>query len=147
MQVNFTPFSTLDMTDGFPIHFPAGILGFEAVKGYAISAYEQDVPFKRLQARDAQLAFIVADPFDFLPDYRVDISAQDLQELAVDAPQHLSLFVLVTVVQETPISMTVNLQGPILFNSQNGYAKQLVLVNSLYHTRHSLVDMLQPSVP
>ncbi|MBM3222678.1 MAG: flagellar assembly protein FliW, partial [Candidatus Tectomicrobia bacterium] len=39
---------------------------------------------------------------------------------------------------------TVNLQGPLLVNRANGLAKQLVLVQGLYHTHHPLT-LLAPT--
>jgi flagellar assembly factor FliW len=38
--------------------------------------------------------------------------------------------------------MTANLQGPVLVNGENRWAKQLVLTNSQYHTRHPLLAPL-----
>jgi len=36
--------------------------------------------------------------------------------------------------------MTINLQGPILINTENNKAKQLVLVNSGYRIKHRVFD-------
>ena len=38
------------------------------------------------------------------------------------------------------MDVSINLQGPVLINTENGFAKQLVLVNSDYEIKHNLID-------
>jgi flagellar assembly factor FliW len=125
------------------IHFPNGLLGFPDIKHYVIFEHDQDVPFKWLQATDEPaLAFVIMDPFLFLPDYQVEIHEQDLQELRVSDTSQVSIFVILTIPAGQPAGMTANLQGPVLVNGENRWAKQLVLTNSQYHTRHPLLAPL-----
>jgi flagellar assembly factor FliW len=125
------------------IHFPNGLLGFPDIKNYVIFEHDQDVPFKWLQATDEPaLAFVIMDPFLFLPDYQVEIHEQDLQELRVSDTSQVSIFVILTIPAGQPAGMTANLQGPVLVNGENRWAKQLVLTNSQYHTRHPLLAPL-----
>jgi len=122
------------------IHFPNGLLGFPDIKNYVIFDHDQDVPFKWLQATDEPtLAFVIMEPFLFQPDYQVEIQEQDLQEIRVNDTSHLSIFVLLTIPAGQPARMTANLKGPVLVNGENRWAKQLVLTNSQYHTRHPLL--------
>jgi flagellar assembly factor FliW len=122
------------------LHFPDGLLGFPDSKNYIIFEHDQEAPFKWLQATDeAALAFVIMDPFLLLPDYQVEIQEQDLQELRVSDTRHLSIFVLLTIPAGQPARMTANLKGPVLVNGENRWAKQLVLTNSQYHTRHPLL--------
>jgi len=46
-------------------------------------------------------------------------------------------------VPEDPREISANLQGPILINTENSLAKQLVLVNSEYRVQHPLFDALE----
>jgi len=46
-------------------------------------------------------------------------------------------------VPEDPQEVSVNLQGPVLINTDNGAAKQLVLVNSKYEVHHRLMDAVE----
>jgi flagellar assembly factor FliW len=84
------------------------------------------------------VAFVVADPFAFLPDYQVPLQEQDLYDLKVAAPAELVLCVIVTLPRQTSPQLTVNLQGPVLVNRVNGWAKQFVIVQGPYHTCHPL---------
>ena len=125
------------------IYFPNGLLGFPDIKHYVIFEHDQDVPFKWLQATDEPaLAFVIMDPFLFLPDYQVEIQEQDMQELRVRDTSQVSIFVILTIPAGQPACMTANLKGPVLVNEENRWAKQLVLANSQYHTRHPLLATL-----
>ena len=107
---------------------------------YVLLDIESDIPFKCLQAvDDPDLGFILMDPYMLMPDYQVTIDTQDLSDLDVRDQQHLCLLVILTIPPERPEQTTANLQGPIVINTENYRAKQLVLVPSPYHTRHPLL--------
>jgi flagellar assembly factor FliW len=128
------------LQEGHVLYFPAGLLGFPQHKHYQIRNYSQEVPFRWLQAMDdPPLAFVIIDPFAFLPDYGAELQEQDLHDLNVIDPLQLTLFAIVTLPRETSPCFTVNLQGPVLVNCTNSWSKQLVLVNSQYHTQHALL--------
>ena len=121
------------------LHMPAGLLGFPEVKEYLIVNPEPELPVKWLQARDElHLAFVITDPFALLPDYRVELTPLDLMDVGAHAATDLFLVAIVTLPRETTPYPTVNLQGPVLINRTNNWAKQLVLVQGLYHTHHPL---------
>ena len=141
MQIDGSRLGLQHFSEGWRLYFPAGLLGFPQRKDYRIRNHGQDVPFKWLQATDdPPLAFVIIDPFAFLPDYQVDIQEQDQHELSVTDPDQLALVVIVSLPGKVSPHLTVNLQGPLLVNCANGWAKQLVLVNGPYHTCHPLVE-------
>ena len=143
MHIETTRFGPMQIDERMIIHFPDGLLGFPDIKNYVIFEHDQDVPFKWLQATDEPaLAFVIMEPFLFQPDYQVEIQEQDLQELRVSDTSHISIFVILTIPAGQPARMTANLQGPVLVNGENRWAKQLVLTNSQYHTRHPLLATL-----
>ena len=122
------------------LHFPLGLLGFPEVTEYVLADVASDLPFKCLQAVHApDLGFILLDPTMLVPDYHVTIEPQDLHDLQVSDQQHLCLLVILTIHPDTQEQSTVNLQGPILINTQTHRAKQLVLHQSPYHTRYPLL--------
>lgn len=140
MRIETTRFGPMDINARMLIHFPDGLLGFPDVKNYIIFDHDQDAPFKWLQATDEPaLAFVITDPFLFVPDYQVEIEEQDLQALSVSDSSQLSTFIILTIPAGQPTRMTANLKGPVLVNGENRWAKQLVLTTSLYHTRHPLL--------
>jgi flagellar assembly factor FliW len=139
VQIDTTRFGAMEIEEQLLLHFPKGLLGFPERRDYIIFDHDREVPFKWLQAvDDPELAFVIMDPCLFAPNYRLDVQPQDLQELRVNDLGDLIVFVLVTIPPSDPAQMTANLQGPVLVNAENRWAKQLVLSNSLYHTRHPL---------
>jgi flagellar assembly factor FliW len=132
----------MEIEEGMIIHFPSGLLGIPQTIYYVIFDHDQDVPFKWLQAvHEPDLAFLIMDPFDMLPDYQAEIQDSDLNELKAKDSTNVSLFVILTIPAGDPTSMTANLKGPVLVNEANRWAKQLVLSNSPYTTRHPLFAM------
>jgi flagellar assembly factor FliW len=121
------------------LHFPSGLLGFEDVKDYVILDDDEGIPLRWLQAVDEpDLAFVIMDPFLVMPTYDVKIDEATLCELNVDDPSNLVLLVLVTIPHDRPTDLTANMQGPLVVNRETQWAKQLVLSNSAYHTRHPI---------
>jgi flagellar assembly factor FliW len=139
VQIELDRWRLQDLEAGFLLHFPTGLLGFPYHKTYRIQVQHPDMPFRWLQATDGPpVAFAITDPFTFLPGYQVSIQEQDVHDLQVTAAAELLLFVIVTLPRQTSLQLTVNLQGPVLVNRVNGWAKQLVLVQGPYHTCHPL---------
>jgi flagellar assembly factor FliW len=140
VQIPTTQCEPFPLASGITLHFPSGLLGFPEVSEYVLLDIEADLPFKCLQAvNDPDLGFILIDPFMLMPDYQVTIEPQDLSDLDVHDQQHLCLLAILTVPPGAPGQTTANLQGPIMINTENYRAKQLVLVQSPYHTRHPLL--------
>jgi flagellar assembly factor FliW len=139
VQIELNRWRLQDLEPGFLLHFPTGLLGFPHHTEYRLAVQPPDIPFRWLQATAAPpVAFVVADPFVFLPDYQVPLQEQDLYDLKVTAPAELVLCVIVTLPRQTSPQLTVNLQGPVLVNRVNGWAKQFVIVQGPYHTCHPL---------
>ena len=53
------------------IHMPGGLLGFENVKRLVLLTDPEEAPFSWLQViGDSSLAFLVAPPFEAVPEYQ-----------------------------------------------------------------------------
>src|SRR5919197_3638016 len=139
MPKDLSRFGAVEQDWQMQLHMPAGLLGFPEVKEYLIVDPEPGLPVKWLQARaEVHLAFVITDPFIFLPDYQVELSHLDLMDVGAHATTDLFLVAIVTLPRATTAYPTVNLQGPVLINRANRWAKQLVLVQGTYHTHHPL---------
>ncbi len=140
MQIEASRVGLGDLAEGRRLHVPAGLLGFPERKEYQILNHTRAAPFRWLQAiENPPLVFAITDPFIFVPDYQVEITPTDLQELGGNDANQFLLCAIVTLPGTTSPDLTMNLQGPVLVNHHNGWAKQLVLINSLYHTHHPLL--------
>jgi flagellar assembly factor FliW len=132
-------FGAVERDAALQLHMPAGLLGFPTVTHYHIVDPDRECPLKWLQAQDkSPLAFVITDPYKFLPHYHVELTKLDLLDVQADTPSSLFLVAIVTLPRHTTPYPTVNLQGPLLVNRLNGWAKQLVLLHESYHTHHPL---------
>ena len=120
------------------VRMPAGLMGFEQMKDYLLIAKPGEAPFRWLQVKgNTSLAFVVIEPFFFLPDYRPDIPQADVDYLGLLSPDDAAVYVIVTV--SGPCRATANLKGPIVINRNTGLAKQVVIANAAqYSVLHPL---------
>jgi flagellar assembly factor FliW len=123
-----------------------GLLGFEDLKQFSLSVYDPNTPFYWLKSlEDKELQFIVIEPQYVVEDYIFDISDEDAKEIDINDPK--KVFVLVVVcIPEDPSKMTVNLMGPLVFNSETGLGKQIVLHGSNFPIQFPLFPEGIPGV-
>ncbi|MDZ4722882.1 MAG: flagellar assembly protein FliW [candidate division Zixibacteria bacterium] len=143
MIVDSLRFGSLQVPDEKLIIMERSILGFEALTEFCLIEVNELAPFLWLQSTEnSAVAFLVVNPSVFFPDYRVEVNSREIAELGVIKASSIETYTIVTV-SDDPRQISVNLQGPILINTENNLAKQLVLVNSKYQVRHSLFDTLE----
>ena len=111
------------------------MLGFPDKKTFIILHHQENSPFFWYQSiDDPGLAFVITNPFLFIPDYKIDLAAT-LKEMSWNGngdKSYLELFVVVNVPRGMPHKMTANFIGPVLVNSKNYQAVQMVLSGSPY---------------
>jgi flagellar assembly factor FliW len=121
---------------------PFGIPGFPNQKQFVIVEHRKDSPFQWYQSvEEPSLAFVITDPHLFKPDYSVDLT-RILRELSWDPDtkrDQLQLYVIVKIPAGSPEKMTANLMGPILLNTANGEAAQVVLADGIYSHNTPLI--------
>jgi flagellar assembly factor FliW len=138
IKIRTTRFGDLEVPESEMFAFPEGILGFAEVRSYVLLENPKGGPFKWLQAADVpSLAFVVADPALFFPDYKVRVRPEDLAPIQlVDVATGLVLVILT--VPRDPQEITANLQGPLILNRGAKLARQLVLSEPDLSTRHKI---------
>ena len=120
-------------------HFPQGLLGFEKRKHYILVEREEYYPFVwMISVDDPMTSFVMVNPLIFHPDYNPNISKRELNELQIENPQSLLMYVIVTLNRD-PLKTTANLCGPILINTEKKIGKQLVLLDDSYSTKHPIL--------
>ncbi len=140
MKLETTRFGELDIPEDMIIEMKKPVLGFEELRQYVIVETEDFEPFRWFQSIDnPDTAFVLVNPLLFFPDYQVEVNPREIEELAVDNPEEVIAYVIVTIPRDYT-KMTANLQGPILINTRTRLAKQIVLVNSQYRIRHRLIQ-------
>ncbi len=122
------------------VTFPFGLPGFERFKEYALIALEEEAPFIRLLSiEEAGLGFVIFDPMLVWPDYDPNISEEDLEGLELEGAEDLAVYCMVTL-SKAPTDVTANLKGPVCINMRLMKAKQMILVDERYNTKHALMS-------
>ncbi|MHA0856225.1 flagellar assembly protein FliW [Paenibacillus sp. CMAA1364] len=116
--------------------FPKGLPGFKMLKKYAIQQYDENFSYL-ISQDDSSVAFIIVNPFDFYPDYELDVPDDLLEEIEIKSPEQVNVRCIVTWNSDHH-KVTLNLLAPLIINSENQNAKQVVLQNVPYNTRHLL---------
>ncbi|NMC31978.1 MAG: flagellar assembly protein FliW [Veillonellaceae bacterium] len=138
MIVQSTRFGELDVPDGQILDFPQGVLGFPAEKRFALMEYKTDSPFYLLQSlADADLTFLMINPFAFFNDYEFAMDDALMAEIGVTADNPPSVFNIATVKDKIE-NMTVNLAGPVLVNLRDRKAAQWVIEKTVFPTKYAL---------
>ena len=129
---------TIDCRD--LLEFPYGLPGFERFKQYGLIEIEEEAPFLRLLSLDEpRLGFVILNPVLIWPDYNPDIGREDLEGLGIEKVEQLAIYCIVTL-SDTPQNVTANLRGPICINTETMKAKQMILVDERYQTKHSIME-------
>ena len=142
MIVNSLRMGQLEIPDDKIIKTEKPILGFEQLSRYCLVEVDELRPFLWMQStEDPAVAFLVVNPRVFYPDYKIEVNSKEIAELKVACVETVETYVIATV-PDDPRQMSVNLQGPIIINTANNKAKQLILVNSDYQIAHRILDTL-----
>ncbi|WP_438493029.1 flagellar assembly protein FliW [Paenibacillus sp. IHBB 3054] len=120
-----------------PIYsFPKGLPGFDQLKEFLLQ--EHNEVFSLLSAVDQpEISFIMVNPFDFIPDYEFSLSDDTMLDIEVNNPEQVAVRCIVTWHSERE-KITINLLAPLIFNVESFKAKQIVLQNTIYTTKHPL---------
>lgn len=142
MIVTSTRFGDLDIPDERAIDFGPGILGFPEGQRYVLVEIEDDEDYFWLQCVELDdVAFLCIRPWDFFPEYELDVPDDVQEQIDLYDPADSEVFLLLTTHHEGDelVDITANLLGPVILNSSNRKARQVVLNNSEYTTREPLV--------
>ncbi len=139
MIVNTTRFGQVEVDEAGVITFPKGVLGFPKYTQYVLMQPDDDSFFLWLQSVDAaDLAFVVTDPKQFVPTYRVPFKTEQMEDLGIRTPSEAEVFVIVN---KHGSMLTGNLQGPLVIHVKDRVGEQLVLSDRRFTTRVPLVEL------
>ena len=117
---------------------PSGLIGFSEDRRFVIREDDAAKPFLWLQSVDNDsLAFVMIEPHFSFSNYELELTNENLKKLKAQGIEDLSVFVLVTMSKNME-EVTVNLQGPLLFNLEKKLGLQFIIPEGKYSTRHSL---------
>lgn len=139
MNVQTTRFGTVEIDEERIIEFPSGLLGFSSNTRFVLLQPDERGLFFWLQSLDSpELAFVLTDPAQWVSEFQAHIRQEQMDELELARIEDAQVFVIVNKRDGT---LTANLQGPLVINSVNRTAMQLVLADKRWTTRHAIVQL------
>ncbi|MQR94830.1 flagellar assembly protein FliW [Fictibacillus phosphorivorans] len=130
---------TIEISDKDILHFEQGLPGFEDEKQFVLLPME-GTPFSTLQSVSTkELAFFTTNPFLFFTDYDFELVESVQKQLKIKEESDVLVQVILTI-QEPLEKSTGNLQAPVVLNVKENLAKQVILTDNKYRTRHELLE-------
>ena len=138
MKIQTNYFGELAIDETKIVNFVSGLPGFPDENEFVLIDLEGNPAFQVLQStNNANLAFIVTDPFLIYKDYQFDLSDSVIEQL--DIHKNEDVIIRSTLTVHKPFDQsTINLKAPIVFNQTNKKAKQIVLDDENYTTKHPI---------
>jgi flagellar assembly factor FliW len=119
--------------------FPHGIPGFENNKKFVLVQIPEFVPFEWLACVDgSKLRFALINPLLFCPDYAPALVKEQLEDLAIEKPEDILLYSIVTI-GDNPLKSTANMIGPVIINKVKRIGKQIIIEDERYGTQEPIL--------
>lgn len=120
------------------LKFERGIPGFEDETSFVLLPLEENSIFHILQSTKTEsLAFILSTPYAHVSDYNFDLDEPTVKALEIKNENEVAVFAIISL-KDTLANSTVNLKAPIILNTNNKKAKQVILDNDNFAIRHKL---------
>ncbi len=137
MKTIRTRFGEVEYHPESVLKFPQGLIGFNHLHDFIVMPNEKQGPLFWIQSvDDPDVAFVLTDPTNFFPGYRVVPDKGERETLDLGQKDEVHVLSVVTVHQDGNI--TFNLQAPVLFAAHSNRATQVILAKTTYSTRESL---------
>lgn len=132
MRLETTRFGVLDVEDDAILTFTQPIIGFQEFRRFIVIPGPDKTSVSWLQSTESgELAFILMDPRNVVPDYTVQLSPNEMTELAATEVSELDIYTIV-VVPNDRTKIRTNLKAPILINTKHRLGKQTILERGNY---------------
>ena len=136
MKVKTKFFDEIDIDAKTIINFDEGIPGFEDYKNYLVLDIDEKSGLECLQSTEnMDVCLILISPWDYINDYKIELSDEELKELGILKQEDVDVFNVVTIKKD---KITANLTAPIVINTLNMKGKQIILSNSKYELRQEI---------
>lgn len=123
-------FDEIEVSGKDIITFPEGIFAFEDYKKYILLTPlgEGKYPVWLQSVENPNLCFILFNPLEFCSGYRVTVADEELVPLEMTDDGDASFYVI-AVIPENNMDATVNLKSPIIINTRNNKAVQVIVAD------------------
>ena len=127
LTVSTSRFGELTVSPDKVIRMTSPFLGFPDSINFMLKPHGEESPFMWLQSlEDPTLAFVVIQSTIIAPDYQPVITNYVKQELKTEQSDQLEVLLILTVPKNDLKKITANLLGPLVINSNQRLAKQVL---------------------
>jgi flagellar assembly factor FliW len=139
-------FGDVEISDDKILTFEDGIIGFPDLKHFTLIHDEEkgkDAGIRYFQSiEEPAFAMPVMNPLMVCEDYNPQVSEEFLASLGNITDENIVVLVTVTVPTDLT-KMTVNLQGPIIINSDEKKGAQIIVEGSDYPVKFPIYEILK----
>lgn len=136
MNVVTTRFGTVQVEETDLIRIPDGLVGFRNLTSFVQLHDPKVAGLSWLQSLDVpEVAFGLVAPPLAVGEYKVDLRPGDRSALELDDERSALVYVILNRGEN---GLTVNLQGPLVFNMAKRLGRQLVLTSSRFAVKYPL---------
>ena len=139
-------FGTIDIEEEKIIEFPMGIIGFENLKKFALiydSEREERSKISWLQSMEEPLMVLpVINSIDIIEEYSPVIEDELTKSIGDPADADIIIFVTMSIPSDLT-KMTANLKAPIIINTVNRKAMQVIVENEDYKIKYNVYDAIE----
>ncbi|MDD1514476.1 flagellar assembly protein FliW [Priestia megaterium] len=140
MKISTSYHGDIEIDNQQTLTFNQGIPGFLEETEFVILPLPEAEAFQVLQSiQTKEVAFIITDPFQFFLDYDFQLEPQEIEKLQLKQAEDAAVYVLLTM-SDSVEKITANLQAPVIINTKQQLAKQVILINTAYETKHRLFE-------
>ncbi len=123
--------------------FPNGLPGLEDEHEFVLLPIEGNDTFQVMQSTITPIiALIVSNPYVLTDNYTIEIDNPTINLLDIQSQEYLMVLSIMSLKQPFEKS-TLNLQAPLIFNTNNRKAKQMILNDTTYWPRHPIGELAQ----
>ncbi len=136
IHVMTSRFGEVEVRSDAVVTMAAPVLGFPQARHYFLKRHHDNSPLLWFQAiEDPDLAFVVIDPAYLVAGYRPEVRPPVLEALAVVESASLDVLVILSIPSGGKGVITANLMAPLLLNSEDRLAAQVLLDSGKYDCR------------
>jgi flagellar assembly factor FliW len=146
MEIQTKYLGTIEVEEKQIIRFPQGLPAFEDQQQFVFLPFDEDGTFFYMQSlQNEQLCLIVCNPFQFFPNYQIDLGEQECKLLEVKGPDDVALMAILTIPEDFR-KTTANLLAPLVINTRTNLGLQFIPTDSDYNTKEYIFPGIHKNV-
>lgn len=144
MKLNTNFFGEIDVQDDKIVNFADDMLGFEGFSKFLfMSDDKEESKFSWLQCiDDVDIVLTLFNIFAVMPDYSPNVPIEHLEGLGEFEEEDLEIFCVAKIPRNVE-EMSINLKAPIVINTKNNKAKQVIVSNDDYPIKYKIYEELK----